>query len=177
MRMLRPVVYATLLALAAPLTASAAGNGVGYIDLQKALLSTKEGKAAKAKLQKEHKKRQARLDAEQAELLRMKQDLEKKAAVMDPKVLEEKGAEFQQKLMELNMTYQTLQKELFDEEQKIRDRMFQKMRPILEKIATENGLSIIVERAQVLWADESLDFTNELIRRYNKAGGAPAPKK
>ena len=37
-------------------------------------------------------------------------------------------------------------------------------------------LAIIVERSQVLWADDSLDFTNELIRRYNKAGGTKKKK-
>jgi len=59
------------------------------------------------------------------------------------------------------------------------------MRTIIDKIATSENFSMILDRTQagLIFAKPHLDLTNELIRRYNSGeggdagGGGKAPAK
>ena len=69
-----------LLGIGALPRAARAEQKIAYVDLQRALEETEEGKKAKTKLKTDFEKKQHELDARQEELKKMKQDLDKQAA-------------------------------------------------------------------------------------------------
>lgn len=172
--MIRPILGLVVagLALGTASRALADGTNVGYVDLQKALMQVDEGKAAKAQLQADFKQKQAMLNKQQDDLRTLKDDLDKRAATMDPAKRKEKQEELQRKFLDLQQTYVTLQKQLTDREKQLTDKIFSKMAPILSQIARENNLDLILEKSGgILWAKDSLDLTNELVRRFNAKFG------
>lgn len=165
-----PVVM--LVALLYPAAPAIAQTTVAYVDLQRALLEVHEGKAAKAKLKKEFDRRQSQLDGEQEDLRRLKDDLDKRASVMDPERRRDKEDELQRKLIALQQTYMQLQSELTGQEKGLTDKIFAKMEVILRNIAKENSIDMILEKnAGVVYATDSMDLTSELIRKYNTKHG------
>ncbi|MSP60204.1 MAG: OmpH family outer membrane protein [Myxococcales bacterium] len=155
------------LAAALPLAARADVK-IGYVDLQRALEETEEGKKAKTKLKAEFEKKQKELDGRQEELKKMKLDLDKQAPILKPDALQAKQGELQQKLMGLQETYMRLQKDLQEKEAAETGRIFKKMKSVIAQIAQSEGITYVFEaNTGILYAPPANDFTNELIRKYN----------
>jgi len=151
----------------------------GYVDMQRALLETADGKAARAQLEKMKEERQKQLNTAQEDLRKMQKDLEAKKAIWKADVLQAKQREFATKLQELQGTYATLQKELAAEEAKLTKDILERMGQILETLGKESGDIVILEKTEsrILWAPGKFDMTNELIRRYNAGDGKKKAKK
>ncbi len=146
---------------------------LAYVDLQRALLEVEDGKKAKSNLEKMKSDRQKKLDAEQDAVRKLQQDYDAQKAFMTDEIRAQKENEFREKLGQLQMTYANLQKELASEEAKITRDIFGRMAKILESMGKTNGYTMILEKTEssILWAEQSLDLTNELIRRYNAGEG------
>jgi outer membrane protein len=146
-----------------------AQSKVGYVDLQRALNEVADGRAAKAKLKKEFDVRQKELDDKQEELKKLQADLQAKADVMTEDARRKAQAEMDQKLMAVSRLYATLQKELQQKEHDATKGIFARMSSIIKSIAEAEGVSMVFEKTDsgLLFAQPSLDLTNELIRRYN----------
>lgn len=165
------VLFAALICLGVATPAAAEDFKMAYVDLQRALNEVDEGAEAKATLKKEFDAKQAELDKRQNELKAMKEELDARGMMMTPEAKQERTAELQKKLMEVQQIYYTLQQELSQKEAQATSGIFAKMGTLLEGIGKDAGYTIIVEKSAVLYAKPSLDLTNELIRRYNDAYG------
>ena len=67
---------------------------VGYVDMQRALNETEDGRKAKAQLKKVFEERQKTLDKQQNDLKAMKESLEKQRDVLSREVLAKKFEEY-----------------------------------------------------------------------------------
>ncbi len=141
---------------------------IAYVDLQRALLEVDEGRAAKAKLKGDFDKKQKALDAEQEQLKKDKEDLDRRSSAMDDGARRDAEQKLQARLMEVTNHWQTMQKELSDQERVLTSGIFEKMQGIIADIAQAEGLTFVFDKnAGLVYAPPSLDLTNELVRRYN----------
>jgi len=170
-----------LTALAAGPALARADQKFGYVDLQRALNEVDEGKAAKALLKKDFDEKQKQLDGKKAEFEKLQADFEKQAVVMSDAAKKEKATELDRRARELQGLFVQLQKDLSDREREATNGIFGKMEVIVREIAQSDGFTMVFQRGPALiYAPESLDLTDELIRKYNArhgAGAAPAAKK
>jgi outer membrane protein len=168
--------------LAAPRLARADNGKYAFVDLQRALEETEDGKKAKAKLKADFDRKQKELDDKQEELKKMKEALDKKATLMKPEALAKEQKDFQDRFVDLQQVYARLQRDLASKEQDATRGIFTKLQGVVGKIAERDHFSMVLEKnAAVVWGQPSLDITNEVIRLYN-AGAASssdssAPKK
>lgn len=181
---LRLAVLATALA-AAP--AARAEFKLGFVDFQRALRETDEGKAATANLKKDFDEKQKVLTSRSEEVKRLQEDLQRQGALLTPEAKMAKGAELERKMMEAQELYMKLQQELSVKERDAMRPLNDKMMVLAREIAQADGFTVIVDRSEsgLVYAPESLDLTNELIRKFNarfpagkaaaKPAAAPAP--
>ena len=150
-------------------TAMANDVKIGYVDLHRALENIEEGQQVKRQLEGEFQRRQQQLDQKQQEVMQLREQFEQQAMMLSDEARQQKAMELQQKMGELQQLYMTLQGELAQQEAQATQRIFEKMRGIIAEIGREQSYSMILERTEmsVLYAVESLDLTDELIRRYN----------
>lgn len=152
---------------------AAAENKYAFVDLQRALEETEDGKKAKNKLKSDFDRKQKELDDKQEELKKMKESLDKKAALMKPEALQKESKDFQDRFVELQQTYQRLQQDLAKKEQDATRNIFAKLQSVVGQIAEREHFQMVLEKnAAVVWGQPSLDITNEVIRMYNSS--APA---
>src|SRR6476659_6102291 len=90
---------------------------IAIVDLQRALEETEDGKKAKGKLKADFDRKQKELDDTQEELKKMKDALDKKAALMKPEALAKEQKDFQDRFVELQQIYARLQRDLATKEQ------------------------------------------------------------
>jgi outer membrane protein len=158
---------------------------LGYVDLQRALGETEDGRKAKANLKKIFDQKQKELDEQQEELKKAIEDLDKKRTLLPADKVHEKEVELQGRMQKVQQTYLRHQQDLQAKEQELTGKIIERMNKILIKIATSENFTMIFDRSQgvVAFAKPHLDLTNDLIRRYNSGEGgdaapaAAAPKK
>ena len=149
-----------------------AENKYAFVDLQRALEETEDGKKAKAKLKSDFDRKQKELDDKQEELKKMKEAFDKKAQLMKPEALQKEQKELQDRFVELQNIYARLQKDLAQKEQEATRGIFTKLQAVVGKIAEREKFSMVLEKnAAVVWGQPSLDITNEVIRMYNADSG------
>lgn len=145
------------------------GTKIGIVDLDQAVGSTDEGKAAREEL--ERKQREAELEVQP--MIERYQELvaeyQKKQPVLSPDKL---------RAMELDITELQSQLELKQEEFQNRmkvdfERLIGPMREKLQKVVTdvgrEEGFSLIIIRNMpgVMYARESMDITDLVVKKFN----------
>jgi outer membrane protein len=155
---------------------------IGYVDLQRALMETEDGRKARADLKKVFDQKQKELDEQQNQLKSAMEDLEKKRTLLPADKVRATEAEIQGKLQKVQQTYMRHQQELSGKEQEATGKIFERMQRIIGKIASTENLTMVFDRTQagLIFAKPHLDLTNEVIRRYNsgegKEGGGTAAK-
>ena len=155
---------------------------IGYVDLQRALMETEDGRKARADLKKVFDQKQKELDEQQTQLKSAMEDLEKKRTLLPAEKVRATEAEIQGKLQKVQQTYMRHQQDLSGKEQEATGKIFERMQRIIAKIATTENLTMVFDRTQagLIFAKPHLDLTNEVIRRYNsgegKEGGSTAAK-
>ena len=154
--------------MVSPLLGGLAGSAVpanpkiGLIDIDNTLSTTPAGKRANDAFEKTRKAKQAELDKQQQDLKRAEQDLEKQKAVLKPDVFQTKQEELQKKFVDLQQTYLKLEKDLAGERTKLIQDLLKQAGPKIEAIAKAEGVSLIVDREAVVWADPAIDLTPKL---------------
>jgi outer membrane protein len=168
------------LSLPLPRLAFAEDLKIGYVDMQRALYETEDGRKAKAQLKKVFDQKQKELDEQQENFKKKKEDFDKKRSILSPDKVREKETELAQDFEKVQQSYLRHQKDLQEKEGEVTQKIFERMNRIIGKIAQTENFTMIFDRTQagLIFAKPHLDLTNELIRRYNSGeggeGGAPA---
>src|SRR5690606_34987833 len=89
------------------------------------------------------------------------------------KVLQERAADYQKALIELQSTYMEYQRELAEQEARLTREIIARLERILRRIGQSEGYTLIVERNEggVVWVPSNLDLTDNVIQRYNAGEG------
>jgi outer membrane protein len=169
-------VLVSVLLLGATKAVRAEDIKLGYVDLQRALNETDDGRKAKANLKKVFDQKQKELDEQQEELKKAIDDLDKKRTLLPADKVREKETELQGRMQKVQQTYLRHQQDLSAKEQEATAKIFERMNRIIGKIALAENFTMIVDKTQggVVFAKPSLDLTNDLIRRYNSGEGGDA---
>ena len=172
--MSRFALLAAFLITSSPVLAMAEEVKLGYVDLQRALNETEDGRKAKANLKKVFDQKQKELDEQQEQLKKDIEDLNKKRTLLPADKVRDKEAELQGRMQKVQQTYLRHQQDLSAKEQEATGKIFERMNRIIFKIAQAENFTMILDKTQsaVLYAKPHLDLTNELIRRYNSGEGA-----
>ena len=110
--MLRLVMLGVFLVASSPVVSFAEDVKLGYVDLQRALNETEDGRKAKANLKKVFDQKQKELDEQQEDLKKAVEDLDKKRTLMPPDKVREKEAELQGRMQKVQQTYLRHQQDL-----------------------------------------------------------------
>jgi outer membrane protein len=147
---------------------------LGYVDLQRALNETEDGRKAKASLKKVFDQKQKELDEQQEDFRKAKEDLDKKRTLLPADKAREKEQELASKFEKVQQSYMRHQKDLQEKEGEVTQKIFERMQRIIIKIAAAENFSMVLDKTQagIIFAKQHLDLTNDVIRRYNSGEGA-----
>jgi outer membrane protein len=151
---------------------------IGVIQAELALLQTKDGQAAKAEMDKKFGPRAEVLQKQKADIDELQNKLERGGTTMAQAAKDEMQRQITTKTRNLQRDAQDFQDEQQAEEQKVLADLEDKMKAVIARYASENGLSLILnvaaENTPVLWMSQSLDITQAIIDAYDKAAPAKA---
>jgi len=143
---------------------------IAVVDLQLAIASTKEGKSAKAKLEKMTEKKQKELDDRVNKIKKMEEDMEKQLPLLSDEGKKDMMEKYKKEMASLQELYMTNQTDLAKRKKDLLEPILQKMGAIVQDLALSEGYTLILDKGDgaVLYFQPSLDLTSEVIKLYNQ---------
>lgn len=175
--------FAALGALAvtvAPAGAQApAPTKVGVIQIQSAIVSTRDGKAAAKELEERFQPKRRELEKRQSEIRAEQERLQKGANTMPQAAKDELARKIDSLTKAFNRDAEDAQAELEQEQNKMLNELGQKMMVVIDKYAKDNGYAVILDvsnpQTPVLYASNTVDITKDIIDLYDKNTPAAPP--
>jgi len=165
-----------------------APNKVGVIQIQAALVATKDGQKAAKELEDKMAPRKKELDGKQAEIRDLQERLQKGGNTLSDSAKEELTRNIDTKTKSFNRQVEDAQAELEQQQRQVLNQLGQKMMQVIDKYAQANGFSVILDvsnqNTPVLYASNAVDITKEIVELYDKTNfsastatpaAAPAP--
>ena len=171
------------LGLGLVLSAPAQSPGkIGVINIQGAIISTKDGQKAAGEIQSRFTPKKAELDKRQGEIGQLQDQLNRGRNTLSEEAQQKLVREIDQKTKSLNRDTEDARSELDQEQQKLMGALFSRIQVVLDKYAKDNGYTLILDisspQTPVMFASNAIDVTREIIELYDKnapAASYPAP--
>ena len=145
---------------------------LAYLDAQKILDGTKAGQRAKQSMEEFRDSRQKIIYLEESEIKRLQDDLARQGTVLSPEARRDKEESLQRKFMDYQKKVSELTKELQSKKKDILEEFNKGLEEIVKRIAEKNGYTLVFDRnaegGVLLYAKQSLDITDEVIKEYDK---------
>jgi len=163
-------IFIMFLVLAAATTVSAQIK-IAVIDVQRVVTESDAGKESLGKLKALQDSKIAEGQGLQQELDSLKEQLSKQRFTLSDGKIEAMGKTIQDKGIELKRFQDDAQRELDDARRKALGGLEQRILPVINTVGKEKGMTLIFNKFQsgLVYADETIDITNEVIRRFNTA--------
>ena len=143
---------------------------VAVINTQKAMADTEELKKASAAVEAKYKPRQDELGKLQADLQSIEQQLN--SGKLNQNAMADLQNQGQRKQRDAQRISDDLQADFERDRQDILGKASTKMQTVIQKLAEEKGMDVIVDASQTLFFKPALDLTAEATAAYNKANPA-----
>ncbi|MBI2519415.1 MAG: OmpH family outer membrane protein [Bdellovibrio sp.] len=143
---------------------------VGKVDIQKVLITVKQGQDVREKLKKNFDGKQEVIKKEEDAIRKLQEDYQKQQLVMNDKARVEKEKEIQDKIMALQQKTMGYQKEIQQMEQTLKRPILEKLRDVIADISKKESVDVTFEAstAPVVYAKNEKDLTDAVITEYNK---------
>ena len=173
-------------ALALTLTAQAQQGKVAIINIQGAIISTKDGQKAAAELNAKTQPKKKELEGKQNEINGLQDQLNKGQNTMSETAKNDLYKNIEAKKKSLQREMEDAQADLEADQNKLLQQLGQKILAVIQRYSVDNGYTMVLDvgnqNTPVIWASPSIDITKEIIELYDKStasasgsGSAPAP--
>ncbi|PZP85438.1 MAG: hypothetical protein DI582_05860 [Azospirillum brasilense] len=151
----------------AAFTPASAEGTIGVVNTQKIMRESKAAISVRSQLQAKQKSFQAELDAKEKQLLAEDQALVKQSNTMEKAAFDQKVKDFRSKAAvaqrEVQQKKLAVDKALASSLENIQKTVLE----ITKEVAAEKKISIVLSSGQVLYAEPTLDITDEVLSRLN----------
>ena len=181
--MRKSVLRAPLLGLSCGILAFAQAGApptkVGIINIQGAIIQTKDGQKAAGDINTKFAPRQREVERKRTELETLETQFRSGVNTMSEEAKQKLSREIDLKRKLLQRQMDDAQAELDQEQQRVLQDLGQKMMVVIDKYAADHGFALILDvssqQTPVLYASNSIDITREIVDLYDKNSGLPAP--
>jgi outer membrane protein len=145
---------------------------IGIVDIEQALSSTEEGKAAREEISRKNREARAQLEPMYQQRQTLSEELQGKKYVLSDEALFQKQVQLAELENKIKSKTEELQGQLKIEAGKMQAPLMNKMAEIIEAIGKEQGFTLILARNNpyVMYSREALDITDLVVARFNKKG-------
>ena len=161
-----------VLALAVTMTAPAQQGKFAVINIQGAIISTKDGQKAAAELNAKTAPKKKELEQRQNDINALQDQLNKGSNTLSDTAKNDLYKSIESKKKSLQREVEDAQADLEADQNKLLQQLGQKILAVIEKYARDNSITMVVDvsspQTPILYASPSIDITKEIIELYDK---------
>ena len=145
---------------------------IGVIQIQTALVSTRDGQKAVQELESRMAPKQREMERKRTELQELQDKLQKGGNAMAQAAKDDLARTIDQKTKSYNRDMEDARAELDTEQRKLLEDLSGKMQVAIDKFALANGYAVILDvsnqNGNVLYVASGVDITKDIIDLYDK---------
>ena len=149
-------------------TYATAEQKIAYLDMKFILNNSKAGKGAQDFLKKTFKDNQKNFSNQEDQLKKEESDLLEKKKNLTKEEYQKNSAELRKKVVDYQAQRRITLEKIVSQRAEAKKKLIKKLNPILTKYIEENGISIIVDKKNVVIGNADLDITNLIVEKLNK---------
>ncbi len=143
-------------------------TNIGVIDLNYILSESDAAVKAAKQIEDIAKQIEEEINDTDQSLLDEQNELIESQQIMAPAAFEEKRKEYENKVQNYNVTRQEKLMSIDRIVSESRNEVLNALKPILEEISNDKGITILLEKNSVLLNAENMDITEEALKILNK---------
>jgi outer membrane protein len=143
---------------------------IGVVDLEQAISSTEEGKAAREEFGRKQREAESKVQPMLDRYRTLEEELKAKKFVLSDDALYQKQLDLAEMRNEIQSKMREIEGQLQVDQKRLEGPLVQKLESIIAEFGKSQGFTLIIRRGApgVLYAREALDVTELVIERYNK---------
>jgi outer membrane protein len=148
------------------------GVKIGVVDIDQAISSTTEGKAAREEFARKQRDAESKVQPMIEKYQALEEDLKQKKFVLSDEALFQKQLDLAQMRNEIETKMKELETQLQLDQKRLEGPLTKKLVDVIESAGKESGFTIIMRRGSpgLLYTREALDVTDLIIKKYNQKG-------
>lgn len=152
---------------------------IGVVDLYRVLNESEEGKKAINELQNMADSRQKTLEDKQKKIQTLKEEYDKKKAVLSEDARKTKEEEIERLVRDLQRTQADYQVEFQKKYNEINQSMLKEIIQIINEYAKKEGYKLILPKADmsIIYSTPEIEITDKIIALFNQKTSAQKGKK
>ena len=144
-------------------------TSIGVIDINKILLESDAAIIAAEQIEEIAIEIENEIKLSDDEIIKEQNSLIESQSIMAPEAFESKRNEYENKVQKYNNERQSKLMKIDELIAISRNEILSAMKPILEEVSNEKGITIILEKASIMLNAEKMDITNEVLKKLNKS--------
>jgi len=144
-------------------------TSIGVIDINKILSDADAAINAAEQIEKIAIEIENEIKLSDEEMIKEQNLLIESQSIMAPEAFESKRNEYENKALKYNNDRQAKLMKIDELIAVSRNDILNAMKPILEEISNEKGITIILEKSSIMLNAEKMDITNEVLKKLNKS--------
>ena len=143
-------------------------TSIAIVDLNLILSDSKAAKNATKQFEEIQKDTEDEIIVSDKKMLEERNKLIEQQSVIAPEAFELKAKDYEKKLQTYQVEKQNKLRKLECVLQKARNEILENVKPILEELSKELGVTVILEKNSVLLSATNMDITENVIKKLNK---------
>ena len=144
-------------------------TSIGVIDINKILSESDAAITAAEQIEEIAIEIENEIKLSDDEIIKEQNSLIESQSIMAPEAFESKRNEYENKVQKYNNERQSKLMKIDELIAVSRNEILSAMKPILEEVSNEKGITIILEKASIMLNAEKMDITNEVLKKLNKS--------
>jgi len=159
----------SILILVSPIV-SEAKIVVGRVNIQKVLVTIKQGKKLRKQLKSVFDKKQKILRKEEDKIRKAQEKFQKQSTVLNGNAKLKKQQEIQKMIMDLQKKSQEFQADIQKRENEAKGPILDRLKTIIEQVSKDASVDLTFEAsgASVVYAKDKVELTDKVIKAYDK---------
>ena len=163
------IIIISILIFPSTLMADYPNTSIGVIDLNKILSDADAAINAAEQIEEIAKEIENEIKLSDEEIIKEQNLLIESQSIMAPEAFESKRNAYESKVQNYNNERQSKLVKIDELIAVSRNEILSAIKPILEDVSNEKGLTIILEKTSVMLNAEKMDITNEVLKKLNKS--------
>jgi len=154
-----------------------AGTKYAFVNVQRIAAESAAGKTLAGKVQALNQQKVNELNERNKALQATQQKLEAGASVLSPTAMAQLQRDIERKQIDIQRFSEDAQEEVTALQGQLQDEFQARLSPVIQQLAAERGLHLLFSVADsgLVWVDQALDITTEVIQEFDATGAAVAP--
>lgn len=147
-----------------------AAEKTGFIDIRAIMLKSSAGKNATEEISKIYEKNKTMIQAKEAELKQLKDELEKQRAVLKEDAMKDKEAAYQKKFRDYQLVVKDANEELQARDQDLSKKLIPSIVKLVNTIGEREKYTVIIDigTPAIVFHAKGNDLTNKVIEEFDK---------